>query len=174
MGRKILRLFRELHERPYIDSEFDNHVLMQKSIYILECMGLDIGDFFFQWDQHGPYSVELSNLVQEELAQTEENEMLFSTYAKDAITQTKALIERGIELDCAVLSWMELVGSVHYLSKSVFIPGGDIIGELMSRKPQFSDMEINNAALLAVEVIDELGYYNDNEFATRCRARAAS
>jgi len=120
----------------YDMSSLEGRLILQKTIYLLQVFGLNLG-YNFSWYIRGPYSTELTkdgfNLIEiyDGLCQrrfvAENAERRFKEYLE-------FLGERKNDSD-----WLELLASVHFLKKSY--PSKDeeeIIGTLMRYKPHFT------------------------------------
>lgn len=160
MSRVITGLFQEVFGRPYSPTNQDDRVMIQKNTYLLEKLGLELGDFWFLWDTFGPYSLELRNAVSDEV--TKENEPIqYSDFAKEQINSIKCIIQLGQSIAQNPRDWLEVVCSLHYL-KNYIIAEGDVISELERRKPHFSNRSVTSKALDIVNTIDTMGCYNDS------------
>lgn len=132
------------------------HINAQKMCYLLKKIGIDVGNYSYSWNFHGPFSPGLLVLLHSLDAQEEdvqnycdnsEHPAVFSNDEQEKVTsliQNLHLVEHGDDRS----SWMELLGSLAFLSHSV-LPGEDfanVVKELKIRKPQFNDDDINREA----------------------------
>lgn len=65
-ARRLLILYRKFYGRDYSAATTNNqnaHVMAQKMCYLLNLAGVDTGDYGYVWDQFGPYSEMVQNLV---------------------------------------------------------------------------------------------------------------
>ena len=159
MSKLITGLFQEVFERPYSPSDTDDKIMIQKNTYLLERLGLDMGDFWFMWDAFGPYSLELKNVISDEMKDGEDR-IVFSEFAKAQIKSVQDILKKGHEVKQDPRDWLEIICSLHFL-KNYVIAGGDVVSELEKRKPRFSDRTITSCALNIVNIIDSMGCYND-------------
>lgn len=126
---------------------FDDRLTVQKSIYLIEELGLNLG-YRFSWYLRGPYSPELTRdafEVNEVESPVAEQAKLFKLgrHSKNVLTKFKALADdlrprddmRGRQVDRA--KWLEMLASVHYLARYSGV-GNDferLFNELTNRKP---------------------------------------
>lgn len=154
--RKFLELYRRFYGEPYPAAEDKNqnaHVKGQKAVYLLMLKHINVGDYGFTWQQHGPCSDSLQ-VVMRELDKAPEsvaafyqsfpdndapNKALYSDKSDtqrlfcledaakiDAVRNALALPEEHDEQnddgDTPVRRWMELLGSLTYIS-TTRLPG---------------------------------------------------
>ena len=60
-NRSLLPVYKMLYGRNFHYVNFDQRLEMQKAVYLLQDMGVPIGDYGFRWYQHGPYSQNLQD-----------------------------------------------------------------------------------------------------------------
>ena len=133
------------------------HINAQKLCFLLKLNGLDIGDFGYAWNFRGPYSPGLLVVLRSLDANIESVKDYYTSDEKldKLLTDEEHKRVRTLIRDLLISkhrndksSWMELLGSIAFLSNSV-LPGEDfdrIEEELHSRKDQFNDSENNRAA----------------------------
>ena len=156
MDKEITGLFYKVFDRPYDPcTDPNDRIRIQKNTYLLDRLGLNLGEFLFLWDQYGPYSLELRNSVAAETGAIVE----FSPDAIEQVKVVKNIIKRGTSLNMDDVPWLELICSLHYLKNYDCTPDG-VIPELVKRKPHFKNDGINNIAMTIVDAIDDLGYYD--------------
>lgn len=66
--RKFLELYRRFYKEPYPAKEDNNqntHVQGQKAVYLLMLKQVNVGDYGFTWQQHGPCSDALQEMMRE-------------------------------------------------------------------------------------------------------------
>lgn len=144
----------------------DEHVKAQKMCYLLNLSGICVGGFNYTWNTYGPYSpglqAELRELDRKHdlvrdyydlrlsdavIFSDEDENSLFWSSDQESIKQLVDALEIP-EDGAAVRDWMELLGSMAYISQNVF-PHGQfawVNEELVSRKHQYNDEEANKKA----------------------------
>lgn len=159
--RTVVDLYPQFYESSYPEqlSQGDVtrvHINAQKMCYLLKKIGINIGDYSYSWNFHGPFSPGLLVLLHSLDAQKEnvqsycdctEHPAIFSNDDQEKIS---SLIQnlRLKEHSGNRSNWMELLGSLVFLSHSV-LPGEDfanVTKELKNRKPQFDDDVRNREA----------------------------
>lgn len=147
-------LLKAIYERVYNGAftydDFENRKKLQKAVYLLENMGVDVGDYSFTWDSYGPYSLSL-DCEASQLDNAGEQEFSFSRFAEDCFSRLKEIVDQQTKYDCS--AWMECIASIHYLKNVFRYKEEDVLDELVSRKPHLSDIETNIKALAIVNTI---------------------
>lgn len=154
--RRFLELYRRFYGEPYPAAEDKNqnaHVKGQKAVYLLMLKQVNVGDYGFTWQQHGPCSDALQEMMREldkapksvaEFYQNfpgddASNKTLYSDDSNmqrlfcledagkiDAVKKALVLPEEHStqedDSDTPVRRWMELLGSLTYIS-TTRLPG---------------------------------------------------
>lgn len=173
--RAILAAYQRFYGENYpaIDGQnTDAHIKAQKMCFLLSVRGVNVGDFGYSWNYHGPYSAGLqsllraldqhSGLVSEFYDAHQDEYMLFSDSNKagtlfsikqkeliDTLSSSLKITECGEDKR----KWSELLGSITFLGRSV-LPGADfemVNNELKKRKPQYNDNDYNYSAWTLLE-----------------------
>ena len=160
----ILQLYNDFYgmQYPFFGVGHDEertrtHINAQKMCFLLQLIDLDIGEFGYSWNYHGPFSPGLLAA----LRSLDAREEAAKEYYKSDSNIKELLLEEEIESIHLLMKkialqdhsediskWMELLGSIAYLSNSV-LPGEDFIKEneeLKRRKSMFEDDTINICA----------------------------
>ncbi len=153
--RTVLTLYKVFFGIEYPTSECqenrtDVHVEAQKMCYLLKLRGVSVGDFYYTWNHRGPFSPGLLVL----LRSLDENHQNVQDYYSSANSRSSSKLS-DMTLKAQKLSgdlqlnehkadrlrWIELLGSLAFLSNSV-LPGApfDLINErLRIKKPQYDN-----------------------------------
>lgn len=149
MANYLLKpVFKSIFDRDFQSDKFEDRLEMQKSIYLLQNMGISVGDYRFMWYKHGPYSQTLQNDILK-LHGVEDVDIDFSADAKREIRTLKNVIFKdGIKYnEC---QWVECLGSLQYIKENLLpSSAGDeiILEELKNRKPHLNRDEDDKIAL---------------------------
>ena len=168
MSKLITGLFNEVFDRPYVEANPDDRVRIQKSTYLLERLGLEVGDYLFLWDTQGPYSLELRAEVLGEIQKTE-SEIKYSQFTKEKIESVQRIIKCGEALGCSEMPWLETICSLHYLKNYVIATGRDALSALEEKKPHLYSSNapiVNTTAYDIVNTIDNMGCFDDDSNCT--------
>ena len=57
----LLPIFKKIYGSDFDYGNFEHRLEMQKAVYLLQDMGVPVGDYGFRWYQHGPYSQSLQD-----------------------------------------------------------------------------------------------------------------
>lgn len=139
------------YDQEFSYESFEKRMEMQKAVYLLQEMGVSVGDYDFMWYKHGPYSQNL----QEDMYQANSKgraEVQFSSDAVKCINKLHDLLNEKVEY--TISQWAECLASLHYLKENVFSEGtnpNEIVAELECRKPHLNSEQLNLKALSEVE-----------------------
>lgn len=150
MNDSLKAIYEKVYGSSFAYGDFENRKKLQKAVYLLENMGVTVGDYSFSWDSYGPYSLSL-DCEASQLNEANPQEFSFSRLAEESFTRLRAIAEKSTKYDAA--SWMECIASMHYLKNVFRIKEDDVIAELRRRKPYLSDDEANRDALAIVNTI---------------------
>lgn len=150
MNDSLKAIYEKVYGSSFTYTDFENRKKLQKAVYLLENMGVDVGDYSFSWDSYGPYSLSL-DCEASQLDETKAQEFSFSSFAEDSFRRLKEIAEKCTRYDAS--SWMECIASIHYLKNVFRIKEENVIDELMRRKPHLSDDQANRDALSIVNTI---------------------
>ena len=144
----LLPIYQELFEESFDYGRFDHRMNMQKAVYLLQEMGVPVGDYGFRWYLHGPYCQTLQDDMFEESFHPSGTPELPTDYLGE-IRNLHALIASKDRGSYNTVQWLECLGSTHYLMNRVLSPKAapaDVTEALQSRKAHLADVEANTAA----------------------------
>ncbi len=155
MANYLLKpVFKSIFDRDFRPDVFEDRMEMQKAVYLLQNMGISVGDYRFMWYKHGPYSQTLQNDILN-LYGVDDIDINFSADAKKEIDILKSVIfKEGLEYNES--QWVECLGSLHYIKENLLpSSAGDetVLKELKNRKPHLSNDKDDRTAL---ETLKEL------------------
>lgn len=155
MANYLLKpVFKSIFDRDFKPDVFEDRMEMQKAVYLLQNMGISVGDYRFMWYKHGPYSQTLQNDILN-LYGVDDIDINFSADAKKEIDTLKNVIfKEGLEYNES--QWVECLGSLHYIKENLLpSTAGDetVLKELKNRKPHLSNDKDDRIAL---EILKEL------------------
>lgn len=149
MPNKYLKpIYLRLFDEQFVYSKFAMRLKMQKGIYLLEELGVDVGDFAFSWYKHGPYSQSL----QDEMFSVDRltcTPVHFSKFANENMEKLHQCFSQQ-HTDYSDQYWVECLASIHFLRKNI-LPSScskaNIIDKLNELKPHLSNNNLNNMAI---------------------------
>ena len=149
----ILReVYRSVYNESFEFAELDKRIKLQKAVYLLENMGVSVGDYSFSWNKYGPYSIALDVDAQKcDANKTEEIEVEFSDIAKKGIDIIRGYLEQKGRYSCA--EWVECIASLHYLSNVWRYDKMSLLEKLREFKPYLKCGRENKIALNIVDNI---------------------
>ena len=149
MANYLLKpVFKSIFDRDFQPNVFEDRLEMQKTVYLLQNMGISVGDYKFMWYKHGPYSQILQNDILN-LQSVGDINIDFSADAKREIRTLKnAVFKEGLEYNLS--QWVECLGSLQYIKESLLPSSaeeGTVLNGLKNRKPYLNNDNDNKIAL---------------------------
>ena len=149
MANYLLKpVFKSIFDRDFQPNVFEDRLEMQKTVYLLQNMGISVGDYKFMWYKHGPYSQILQNDILN-LQSVGDINIDFSADAKREIRTLKnAVFKEGLEYNLS--QWVECLGSLQFIKESLLPSSaeeGTVLNELKNRKPYLNNDNDNKIAL---------------------------
>lgn len=139
---------------------FDNRLISQKKIYLLQSLGTDLG-YEYNWYVHGPYSPSLTDYIYNNLDILSASD--FSAYrlsesASNNIDTVNSLNNSKDRTNLSTSSWYELLASLLYIINNASSWGvsdkNSIFARLIEYKPKYS----NEQCQVAHEVLAAAGF----------------
>ena len=152
-NRYLLPVYKILYGRNFSYSDFDQRMEMQKAVYLLQDMGVPIGDYGFRWYLHGPYSQSLQDDMHYESGRSATTLTLSKEYS-ESIARLHDVIHSEDGKAYSVSNWVECLASLHYLHENLLsfdASEEDVVHELEKRKPHLDDHSTNISAYRLVE-----------------------
>ena len=146
----LKEIYRKVYDEQFDYSNMDHRIKLQKAVYLLENMGLHVGDYSFSWNKYGPYSLGLDSDAQN-CNTRKEQEVVFSPYAEMQFKKIRGYIEQQIVYSC--VQWVECIASLHYLRHVFRYSESNLIQELEREKSYLSNAEANKKALAIMKEI---------------------
>ena len=166
------------YETPYTlgGNNTSMHVEAQKMCYLLKLIGIEIGDFNYSWNDRGPFSPGLLVLLRSIDSCREEVELFYNDseekekYIKNVKSEIEDLRKRldMSENFCNSEQWIEILGSLAYLARTV-LPGAgfEYVSSYLKKrkknlytcKPEYYNDEKNKKAwelLTAAGLIEQI------------------
>jgi hypothetical protein len=131
--------------------DFSDRIRMQKAIYLLENMGVNIGQYNFVWYKHGPYSQRLQDEAY--FSCPSKQTTVFSDFAHAKIQQLKSYIKQGENTGYSVQDWLEAIASLHFMIDRKYIDGKDALQKIKVVKPHLNNDVANKQALIIAQEI---------------------
>lgn len=152
-NRSLLPVYKKLYGKDFSYGSFEQRLEMQKAVYLLQNMGVPVGDYGFRWYQHGPYSQNLQDDMYYENGRSYADLQLSKEY-ESRIDQLRSVIFDTHKGEYSTSHWVECLASLHYLRENLMTfsaTEAEIVSELEKRKPHLSNHTTNLAAYHLVE-----------------------
>lgn len=145
-GNCIGQIFREIYGREFDGGLFRDRLLMQKAIYLLERMGVNVNNYGFYWYKHGPYSQSLQDDILR--YNPSDDAVSFTPYALACMDFIRNLAEEEHD-GYSDQEWMECLASIDYISTNL-LPAeaafDEVNGILKQEKPHLCNDANNRRA----------------------------
>lgn len=141
-------IYEEIWGEKFNYKDFRKRNNMQRCMYLATELGLNVGDYYFSWFKHGPYSVQL-DADMKDVAQQPEFELAFSEQAEMIIKKVKKVVAfTDIVRSCEYTTdvWLECVASIHYLNRVFHGDKKKVYEELQKRSPHMNSARENERA----------------------------
>lgn len=160
-NKSILRcVYNYIFDKDFEVKNFEDRLLMQKSVYLMQEMGTSCGDYDYFWYKFGPYSQSLQNDILDMLNNTSECDVNnfkehLTDRAKANLDNIKGIIAKNPSTSYSNKEWLEAIASLHFLKNYMFLTYSDekLLEELSNRKSYLNDKEANKIALESVKAI---------------------
>lgn len=149
----LKEVYRKVYDESFDYNDFEKRIKMQKAVYLLENMGIHVGDYSFSWNKYGPYSLGLDGDAKRCSERVNEKEVAFSEIAKNGFEQIQTYIKKREHYSC--VEWVECIASVHYLKNIFRIKPSKLYKELVARKPYLDNRLAFESALEIVYDIEK-------------------
>lgn len=144
-------VYQSVYNEPFTYGELEKRMKMQKAVYLLENMGVYVGDYGFVWSKYGPYSLGLDSDA-ELCGNMLPRNVVFSKTAINAFKDIQSYIKQETSYPCD--KWMECIASIHYLKNIFRIKEENLFDELVDRNPYLNDRAAFEHALEIVKKIE--------------------
>lgn len=128
---------------------FDERLLSQKKIFLLESLGIEIG-YSYNWYIRGPYSPDLTSYIFANLDMLREQDL--SKYSLSENVQEKIKVVNGFAEkkpdSLNIPAWYELLASIFYIRKMWKKDKDDTFPTLIKYKPKYTKDQFDSAILL--------------------------
>jgi len=151
----LFSIYEVLYDEVFSYSDFSNRVKMQRLIYLLQELGVPIGNYGFMWYKHGLYSQQL----QCDMRCEDDNIDIYSKISKDnkeSINTLRSIIQHEERREYSMSYWVECLASLHHLRNYVLRYGAGLEGtieELEVRLPHLNNHQIN---IMAYKLVEEM------------------
>ena len=149
MANKYLKpLYKMLFDQDFDFSDSDHRIKMQRSVYLLQNMGVPVGDYGFRWYASGPYSQELRADSHYESERTCA-ELTFRKEYAEVISKLHDAIHSNERADYSACQWVDCLACIHYLCVSILpydATEDEVVQALEKRKENLDNRNANVAA----------------------------
>lgn len=152
-NRYLMPVYKKLYGQDFNFYDFDQRMQMQKAVYLLQDMGVPVGDYGFRWYLHGPYSQTLQDDMHYEKGNCSSSVTIFEEYDQQ-ISQLHKVIHSEERGSYTMGEWVECLASMRYLQTRMMRRSAteeDVLAELKKRKDHLADDAANHNAFRLLE-----------------------
>ena len=150
-NRFLNQIYTLLYGEQFSYSDFSKRLKMQKGIYLLQEMGVPVGNYNFSWYKHGPYS---QSLLDDMYIVSASDSFVLTPDNETAVDELSKALKKPGESPYSSEEWVECLGSLHYLKENIFDFNADdneLLRALEKRKPHLNDNNSNEIALSRIK-----------------------
>ena len=149
---KLSAIYKYVFGRKFSNS-MDDKIRLQKVVYALNECNMAFGDYVFMWDEHGPFSPELSNDIKR-IDPNETYRLSYDSSGRRILSKIKRIftnIPSGISY--SEINWIETLMSIHYIQNYIIRNNnqGKVLAYLKQCKPYLSSDSDNIEAYRIVQ-----------------------
>lgn len=153
----LKEIFKETNYNNFDYEKLDDRIALQKTVYLLMNMGVNVGDYSFEWGKYGPYSLALDVDAFKCSQRTLREGIDFSDVTLKRMNKLVQYIQEGQDKfkSYTRTNWLESIASLHYLKYVLHIKDSEqrVLDALQERKGHLNDSDANYRAL---QIADEI------------------
>lgn len=154
MANKFLKpVYQKVFDQPFSYGIFEDRLMMQKMVYLLQEEGVNIGHYGFEWYKHGPYSQALLDDMYAE-DRTESVALNYTADAEERVNKLKMMFnDEEAKQGYGMKNWTECLASIHFLRKKELGSNTSeerVLQVLKGRKPHLDNDSLNKKAYKAI------------------------
>lgn len=164
----IVKAFTEVTGQRFRPDNLDDKIIAQKIVFLLKELGIQIGNYQFDWGTYGPFSQSLHNDINE---LSNDDVVKCYDYALDFNERTQQRLHFLHDMflgkphlaNCKNYSdreWMETIGSCVFVKNYEYpsLSFDDIIENVRARKSYLNDTQANSQAVVWCRKVTEYNY----------------
>ena len=93
--------------------EQSKRIKLQKVVYLIEIMGIHVGDYSFSWNQNGPYSIALDDDAFRCSLKNKNKTVVFTNEALSTFDKLRKIIAKKKEYD--EMLWLDSIVSLKFV-----------------------------------------------------------
>lgn len=144
-------IFKRFYAKDIDPASVDDQIRIQKIIYLIENMGIRIGNYNYVWSKHGPYSCDLQREI---FAKHKKRNIVFSSKMIEMMDNIKLILDSESKYSkYSDKDLLELIVSLHYVKfyeHNTFISDEDVIMEVMERKKHLNNKKRNEEIMKTI------------------------
>ena len=154
MCNVLNEIYCSIFNEHFIFDNINQRIKLQKAIYMLENLGVHVGDYSFTWSEDGPYSIALEDDAYRCSQQTERHEVIFTKEAQDAFNLIKEMLSK--KKTYQDYRWLECISSLHYLKYVMHASNDDnvVIERLIDKNKYLNNWEENKIAMDMANILE--------------------
>lgn len=147
----LYAIYQNVYKEQFEYRQLNSRKKLQEAVYLLNNMGIGIGDYGFLWSIDGVYSLALDFDAKLNRDNTQQK-VNFSPMALDSFSKLNKLSE--VDTDYSIVQWMCCLATAHYFKNVLQYNVDELPQILKERCNDFYNVETN---LQAVHLISGIG-----------------
>lgn len=152
-NRYLFHVYQLLYDKEFSYDSFDQRMEMQKAIYLLQDMGVPVGNYGFRWYKHGPYSQGLQDDMYFQSSRSNISFILSKDYT-DCFKKLHNAINSTDRGNYTISHWVECLASLRYLQENLLsfdATDEEVVAALEAKKAHLNDHNTNMKAYRLLE-----------------------
>lgn len=145
----INHLYRTIFEEDFSNSASSKQIKMQNAMYLLDEMGVNVGNYvYFLYDNgmfSGALAMDMADIITE-------NDVILTNKVKCIVDELKKVLTVPANIGYTPAKWAACLGSLRHILKEAKGKGAEdeILIKLRVREPQLNDSAANKVALSCI------------------------
>lgn len=152
MCKALYALYESIYKKQFDFQQLNDRIELQKAVYLLENMGIFIGDYSFSLNKYGPYSLSLDSDAA--CTYNSEGATAFSQNTLNGIKKIQEFLDAKNAY--SQTQWIECIATVHYLSNVMRLRGQQLWDYLKEIKNYLDDETSNKKAMEIAKTVSIL------------------
>ena len=151
---RLGHIYKQVLGKDFNGRSFDDRLKLQKIVYLLENMGVSIGDYNYRWYKHGPYSQTLQDEILDNKTIINPSDLYLSDYAKEKIKDLNKTLSSLNDPAYDLEQWLECLASLLFIKRNEKVSNeNELINILIDRKPHLDKRAANYRANDTIDLL---------------------
>lgn len=144
----LKEVYSEVLKEQFEYGELNQRIKLQKVVYLLENMGIHVGDYSFTWNKYGPYSIALDDDAYRCSQNSEKRSIVFTEEAMKAFEMIRDIVSQRTEYED--YNWLECIASLHYLKYVLHVSDDSKVLRRLAEEKKYLNSAKENANAMSI------------------------